>query len=64
MAGESFQEFVTELRRLAKYCDFGANLNDSFRDCFVCGLCDVTVSKRLLSRESTRDDDGSQWRVN
>lgn len=49
--GESYMEFIAELRRLAQYCDFGATLNDSLRDRFVCGIRDVSVCKRLLSED-------------
>ena len=40
---------VTELRKLAEFCSFGTNLNDSLRDRFVYGLKAEHIQKRLLS---------------
>lgn len=47
--GETVTQYLAELRKLAEYCDFGANLNDSLRDRFVCGLKAENIQKRLLS---------------
>lgn len=32
MDGESVNEYVAKLRKLAEYCEFGDNLNDTLRD--------------------------------
>ena len=47
--GESVSCYVTSLRKLAEFCEFGSNLNDSLRDRFVCGLKDAGTQRRLLS---------------
>ena len=50
LSGENIQAFVAELKKLSRQCDFGANLNDSLRDCFVCGIQNENIfQKRLLS---------------
>jgi RNase H-fold protein (predicted Holliday junction resolvase) len=36
--GESVNEYVAELRKLSKYCEFSAFLNDALRGKIVCGL--------------------------
>ena len=46
--GESVAEYVAELRRLTKHCEFGAYLDDALRDCFMCGLRSETNQKKLL----------------
>ena len=47
--GETVLQYIAELRKLASYCKFDANLNDSLRDRFVCGLRYENIQKRLLS---------------
>ena len=46
---ESVKDFNVSLRKHSEYCNFGAKLNDSLRDRFVCGLKNETIQKRLLS---------------
>ena len=46
--GETMATYVAELLRMARYCDFGGNLNISLRDRFVCGLKNEAVIKKLL----------------
>ena len=49
--GESFDEFLTRLRKLSKDCDF-ASLQDSLlRDMIIIGILDKRLQERLL-RES------------
>ena len=36
--GESVNEYVTELRKLSKYCECSAFLNDALRGKIVCEL--------------------------
>ena len=47
--GETVTQYIAELRKLAEFCSFGTNLNDSLRDRFVCGLKAENIQKRLLS---------------
>ena len=49
--GESVSSYVAELRRLARQCNFGDNLETTLRDRFVCGLHSVSVCKALLSEK-------------
>ncbi|PAA84717.1 hypothetical protein BOX15_Mlig028849g1 [Macrostomum lignano] len=47
--GESAAQFLATLRSLAETCDFGTFLEDALCDCFVCGLREPQVQKRLLT---------------
>jgi len=38
--GESVAKFVSELRSLADFCNYGATLNDMLQDRLVCGIHD------------------------
>eukprot|EP00731_Ephydatia_muelleri_P017107 Em0010g205a len=46
--GESVSVYVTQLKELARKCEFGDALNDMLRDRLVCGINDERVQKRLL----------------
>ena len=46
--GESIAEFMAELRRLVKTCNFGDYLDTAIRDQFRCGLGDLKCQKELL----------------
>ena len=47
--GERVADFVANLRRLAKTCNFGQYLNTALRDQLVCGLRDHKCQRDLLS---------------
>ncbi|GBO23854.1 Transposon Ty3-G Gag-Pol polyprotein [Araneus ventricosus] len=49
---ETVSSYVTELRRLAEECNFGATLTERLRDQLVCGIKDEALQRRLLA-EST-----------
>ncbi|GBM67239.1 hypothetical protein AVEN_208946-1 [Araneus ventricosus] len=49
---ETVSSYVTELRRLAEECNFGATLTERLRDQLVCGIKDEALQRRLLT-EST-----------
>ena len=51
---ETINTYVATLRKLARTCDFGAQLDDAIRDQLVCGLSFAAIQKRLLS-EATLD---------
>ncbi len=50
--GELIAKFVSELRSLAEFCDFGATLEVMLRDRIVCGVSKSSVQRRLLSEEN------------
>ena len=43
---ETINEFMIELRKLARSCDFGAFLDQALWDCFVCGLANTNTQKQ------------------
>ena len=46
--GKSTTEFMTELQRLAKTCNFSDYLETAIKDQFVCGLRDTRTQQELL----------------
>ncbi|XP_060881536.1 uncharacterized protein K02A2.6-like [Metopolophium dirhodum] len=46
---ETISQFVTALKKLSQYCEFGNNLDDSLRDQVVYGIRDNNIKKRLMS---------------
>ena len=40
---------MAELRRLARHCEFGSNLNEHLRDRLVCGLNNPATIRKLLA---------------
>ena len=46
--GSSVAAFVTKLRKAAETCNFAGQLDTSLRDCFVVGLDDENVIRKLL----------------
>ncbi|XP_040360123.1 uncharacterized protein K02A2.6-like [Ixodes scapularis] len=48
--GESAQEFIVQLRRIADKCNFGNMLDRMIRDRIVCGIRDTDVQKLLLAQ--------------
>ena len=46
---KSVAEFVAELRRLTRGCEFKDHLDEALRDRFVCGIQNEATQKRLLS---------------
>ena len=51
---ETITDYVAELRRLAKSCQFSKFLNESLRDRFVCGLHNTAIQKRLLTESDLK----------
>ena len=47
-AGEGFDRYLTELRKLANSCSFGAVCDSLIRDRIVCGIKDAPLRERLL----------------
>ena len=48
---ESVTAFVSELRSIAKYCNFGDTLETMLRDRIVCGINDAVIQRQLLSEK-------------
>ncbi|XP_077863123.1 uncharacterized protein LOC144345900 [Saccoglossus kowalevskii] len=46
--GESLSQYIAVLKKLTLHCNFGLIL-DVLRDRFVCGMCNKTIEKRLLT---------------
>ena len=49
--GKTVNEFVIELRRLARTCKFGNFLDEAIRDRLVCGLANGGTQKKLLAEK-------------
>ena len=49
--GETVAKFVSELRSLAEFCNYGATLDDMLRDRLVCGIRIDHIQRRLLAEE-------------
>ena len=50
LQGETISAYMAELKKLSLYCEFGENLEDTFRDrLVVCGLHNELIQKQLLS---------------
>ena len=49
---ESVMVYITELRRLSKYCDYGDSTDDMIRDRLVCGIGHLNTQLKLLSEGS------------
>ena len=51
-AGESVSTFIAELRRMAKYCNFGTFLDRMLRDRIICGIECEDIQVKLISEPS------------
>lgn len=49
--GETVADYVTELKRLAKTCDFGSTLEENLRDQIVCGIISENTRQRLFAED-------------
>ena len=49
VAGETVNQYITELQRLSEHCEFRTELKTYLRDRFVCGLNSQTVQQKLLA---------------
>ena len=53
-SGETVATFVSELRSIAEYCNFGATLDVMLPDRLVCGINNSQIQKRLLSEKDLK----------
>ena len=49
VAGESIADYVADLKKMARYCEFKTNLEENLRDQFVCGLRSDFIRQRLFA---------------
>ena len=54
--GESINDYLAQLRKLAQHCRFGDTLNDMLRDRLVCGCRDKRLQYKLLSDDELTYD--------
>ena len=45
---EEIKKYAVALRKLATNCQYGAFLNDALTQCFVCGLQNSGIQRKLL----------------
>ena len=50
---ESIAEYILELKKLARHCGYGAQMETNLRDTFVAGLRDTRTQAKLLSKGNT-----------
>lgn len=48
-AGESVAEYLSQLRALAEYCNYGESLDIMLRDRFVCGIENKSMQRKMLT---------------
>lgn len=46
---ENMAEYIVQLKKMAKFCEFGAELPSVLRDRFVCGMKNESIQKKLLT---------------
>ena len=46
--GESVSNYVVELKRMSRYCEYGTDLESNLRDTFSAGVRDPNVKQKLL----------------
>ena len=51
LAGETIAQYVVELRRFARDCEFEGYLETALRDRLVCGIRNEAICKKLLQEE-------------
>ena len=49
--GETAAQYLAELWNLARYCEYGQNLDEMLRDRLVCRINDGKIQRRLLSEK-------------
>ncbi|KAL0879410.1 hypothetical protein ABMA27_003165 [Loxostege sticticalis] len=49
---ETIADYVSELKKLSKYCEFSSSLDDNLRDQLVCGLKSEIIRQRLFAEDN------------
>lgn len=52
VAGELIADYVADLKKMARYCEFKTNLEENLRDQFVCGLRSDLIRQRLFAENN------------
>lgn len=52
LAGESISQYISELKRLSRYCEFETVLEENLRDQLVCGLSSELIRQRVFTEEN------------
>ncbi|XP_037520823.1 uncharacterized protein LOC119397469 [Rhipicephalus sanguineus] len=60
---ESVREYISDLRRLAKNCNFGDSLNRMLRDRIVCGIRDDDARRCLLTHKKLRVEEAEEFTI-
>ena len=47
---QNVREFLSQLKKMTEFCEFGAFLAEALRDCFVIGIRETTIQKKLLTK--------------
>ena len=55
--GESVKEYIVELKKLVRDCQYGDKLSEMMRDRLVCGIGDVTIQRKMLMKEDLTYED-------
>lgn len=61
--GESVREYISDLRRLAKHCNFGDSLNRMLRDRIVCGIRDDDARRCLLTHKKLTVEEAEEFAI-
>jgi hypothetical protein len=56
LPNESIGNYIVELKKLSKGCEFGTFLKESLRDRLVCGLKDEQIQRKLLTETNLTFD--------
>ncbi|XP_061705661.1 uncharacterized protein LOC133516658 [Cydia pomonella] len=51
---ESITQYIAELKKLAKHCDFASGLEENLRDQLVCGLKSDVIRQRLFAEDGLK----------
>ena len=57
---ETVATFVSELRSIAEFCNFGANLGEMLKDRLVCGINNPKIQQRLFAEKTLTYDTAVQ----
>lgn len=62
--GETVINYIASLKKLAKYCNFGKNLNENLRDQLVCGISCEFTRQTLFTHSDINLEDALKIAIN